>query len=317
MKTLHILNGDGTAKKFEASSIEDNYIIWRECLFEGPVAAANEYEFWENRKKYITATYGIKQDEYDQKVLEELHKFHYCQTYDAFVLWFEFDLFCQVNLLYLLSWLATKEFSNLKIYLIAIDHYPGIADFRGMGQLSPQQLEVLNNQRQELTPADLAFAHDCWQTYTANDPFILEKFLERDFISFPLLKAALLAHLERFPSVENGLNRMEQRIFEIAYQDGLTKEELFEKFWQTESIYGLGDWQILNYLYHLGPRFVRINKHVKLTEIGKRLFKQEIDVFDYIFIERWLGGVFLSKKNKLYRWNKIKEKLEEDIRFYS
>lgn len=108
MKTLHILNGDGTARVYEASSIEDSYIIWRECLFEGPVSADNEYEFWENRKKYITATYGIKAEEYDEKVLEELHKFRYCQTYDAFVLWFEFDLFVRLTYCTCLAGCQTK-----------------------------------------------------------------------------------------------------------------------------------------------------------------------------------------------------------------
>lgn len=181
-----------------------------------------------------------------------------------------------------------------------------------MGQLSPQHLEILNTQRQELTLADLAFAKDCWQAYTANDPFILERFLTQDFNSFPLLKTALLAHLERFPSVENGLNRIEQKILEIACQEKITREELFEEFWQTESIYGLGDWQILYYLDQLHPKFIKVNKYIKLTKAGESLLKQEADMFDYKFIERWVGGVLLSKTTKLYRWNKTTLKLEAD-----
>ena len=56
-------------------------------------------------------------------------------AYDELVLWFEHDLFDQLNLIHLLSYLGRRHALLKPVSLVTLDRFPGIADFKGLGQL--------------------------------------------------------------------------------------------------------------------------------------------------------------------------------------
>ncbi|MFI5159534.1 MAG: hypothetical protein ACHQF4_11755 [Sphingobacteriales bacterium] len=59
------------------------------------------------------------------------------------------------------------------------------------------------------------------------------------------------AQLKRLQLDENGLNGVENTLLDI-YRDGAkTKQEIYQRFWTTEKIYGFGDSQIDMYLEKL------------------------------------------------------------------
>ena len=72
-----------------------------------------------------------------------LARFH---DHDEVILWFEHDLYDQLQLIQLLDWFAQQELEETRLSLICIDH------FFGLGQLTPVQLASLFNTRQEVTP---------------------------------------------------------------------------------------------------------------------------------------------------------------------
>ena len=69
--------------------------------------------------------------------------------------WFEFDLFCQINMVAVLSGLNSRLNAEQKVSLICPSDFPGIDDFRGLGQLSSSQLRVLYPDRTTLSDSDL------------------------------------------------------------------------------------------------------------------------------------------------------------------
>src|SRR5688572_29658422 len=103
-KILHILNGDATQQTFSAAGIPGDRLVWREVLSEGPVVDdIPEEEFWKRRADYLFKAYNEHQDKYTEDMNATLHRIDSVNEYGEVVLWFEYDLVCQVNLMYLLT----------------------------------------------------------------------------------------------------------------------------------------------------------------------------------------------------------------------
>ena len=78
---------------------------------------------------------------------------------DDVVLWFEHDLFDQLQLLDILTFV--RELGS-KVEAIVIDSFPGRVAFRGLGELTPTELASLSPSRREVSPAQLAAAAAAW-----------------------------------------------------------------------------------------------------------------------------------------------------------
>ncbi|PSR55146.1 hypothetical protein AHMF7605_17355 [Adhaeribacter arboris] len=310
---LHILNGDGMAEPFKQAAIPaDDCIVWREILSEGPIVDQDStVEFWQARQHYITQTYQEAPTTYVLKVTTEVKHLDTYSQHNEVVLWFEHDLLCQINLLYLLHWFAQHNLNKTSLSLVCIGSHPEKPDFKGLGELSPEQLAALFPQRQVLTPADLALGDRGWKAYAAPTPEPLIYFLQKeDFTRLPLLPIALHAHLTRFPSVQNGLNAIEQLLLEIIATNQLTTTELFEKFWQRTSLFGLGDAQIVNYLVELEQaELIQIQETISITDLGNKTLRSECDYVQLHPVNRWLGGVHLQPGIPYWRWNRANEEI--------
>lgn len=310
-KRLHILNGDGTAGGFSESNMQGDVIVWREMLCEGPVNEMSVPEaFWEERKKYLSRFGGKKaEDFYTNHVLSEIKRLRAAEDYDEIILWFEFDLFCQVNLLFLLSWFHLQSESNShEIYLVCPKDHPEIENFMGMGQLSPTQLEGLFETRIKLGDDDLATGHQVWKAYQAKDPRILESLLSTDFGPLDCLKNAILLHLERFPSIATGLSRIERKLLGFLEHQPQTFGEIFNKFCKEESGYGFGDLQIKKSLENLMPEFVTFNNEYVLTDQGESCLKGETDFLKIKIIEGWIGG-YRKNSGSVFRFDNKQNRL--------
>ena len=102
-------------------------------------------------------------------------------------------------------------------------------------------------------------ASQAWKIYVSGDDKALEKWINENTFwgSLHLLKPALQAHLKRVRVNENGLNHIEQKLLDI-YNSGIkTKQAIYQAFWNTEKIYGMGDLEIDIYLKALaGKRLI-------------------------------------------------------------
>lgn len=245
---LHILNGDATFHIFRQTALKGDVLVWREILSEGPVSS---HGLWQTRAKWIGETYGETSEGYRQQVLAEIEKLSHLERYDELVLWFEYDLLCQINLTCILSILHQSASPLPSIYLICPEHFNGLPHFKGLGELNPKRLASLWPGRVKLRQSDLALADEAWQVYAENNPTPLENFLHRDFGQLPLLKKALQAHLLRFPQTPDGLNHIEKILLEIIDLGKHSKAAIYQEFWEREPIYGLADLQLEHILNQL------------------------------------------------------------------
>jgi len=322
MKPLHILNGDGTAAPFSESKLADNEtLIWREVMMEGPVT--DNKDFWKYRGLYFAKSfkrYGESASSYFKKVIQEKVKLDKLSEYTHLTLWFEYDLFCQINLIYLLNWLAQQDISQLEISLVSPGKEQEGTNFRGMGVGSAEQIERWYQQRTPVPKVMLLKAQELWGFYTSSSPEKLGTLIgESEIDYFPHLKKAFAAHLSRFPSFKNGLNAVEQALLDIIATEKPTKfGQIFEPFWAKHPVYGLGDAQLVNCLEKLSPMIVTFNQasikaykgeqifqfegEIEITTLGEQVRIGNRDWIDYGYPNVWLGGVHLVERKPLYRW---------------
>jgi len=251
---LHVLNGDSTAYSFGDTGLEGDILVWREVFSQGPltenIASA---DFWKAREEWICRRFEETPEKYEKNVVEPLSKLS--EPYEEINLWFEFDLHCQANLLGVMAMLSKNtDLSPPAVYLICPDDFPGKKNFKGMGELNGEELEYLyDNIRLRLSEGDFEVAGEAWKLYVEGNADKLEHWLNKNTFwgSLHLLKPALEAHLKRLRTNENGLNYIEQKLLDIYNYGYKTRQAIYESFWDTEKIYGMGDAEIDIYLQRL------------------------------------------------------------------
>jgi hypothetical protein len=254
--TLHILNGDATLYGFEQTGLDGDVLIWREVFSEGPLSGnVGSAEFWSARSAFICSTFNDTPERYQQWVVNELEKLN--KPYTEINLWFEFDLHCQVNMLGVMMLLQRHvDLSAPAVNLICPAEYPGVDDFRGMGQLNAEQLETLYDARVNLNEWEFTLAGQAWKLLASENTAALTNWLSEVpfWGNLHLLKPALEAHIKRTALDNNGLNIIEQRLLSI-YNSGLNQRtDIYEAFWKNEKIYGMGDAELDIYLRELGKK---------------------------------------------------------------
>ena len=213
---LHIHNGDSTADTAKLSPLPGEHFAFREALIEGPTLAGCDTGEWRAmRARHLSEAYGVAAKQCEQELAEQENKLASFADHEEIVLWFEHDLFCQTNLLYLLDWFSQRELRNTSLSLVCIDRFPGVEPFRGLGQLNAEQLASLFPDRKEITEREMKLGRSAWQAYCSPDPTAIERLLETEASALPFLAAALRAHLKRFPSVSNGLGAIENKVLKL------------------------------------------------------------------------------------------------------
>ena len=314
MKVLHILNGDATAEAFAESNILGNadsidQMIWREAMSEGPVSAdvQSVHELWRIRRAWHNVTDDAPSD-YDQRVVQEFEKLAVPTDYDEIYLWFEHDLFCQINLVFLLAQLAQRPLGTTKIKQVSVDSFPGEPFFKGMGQLNGAQLTTLFLQAEELTQHELEVAGAVWNAYASPEPLEIQQLLETDFGRLRFLRNALILHLQRFPFTENNLNLIEHMLTATLMEGAMSEDSLIGRFLQQDRDYGITDLSVGETIRQLnGKLWEYTDEGVSLTEAGADVIAGRRVLNP---VERWLGGYY-QMPDSPYRWDRELEKLIE------
>lgn len=153
---VHILNGDCLQSTLQA----ENPIIMREMLIEGPLRAASLEAFFRQRALYLEKTYTISQEEYAQKTVTEIEKMQQIPDHSEVNLWFDYDLFCFVNLLFVIQLLSQNK--TLKLFLVRPIREPRLRIWRGFDGHSKADLLQAFSQRKKIGSSDLHLMNFLW-----------------------------------------------------------------------------------------------------------------------------------------------------------
>lgn len=237
MKQYHILNGDALKSKFP-KNIKGEILVARECLVDGDVRGNNLVDLFNTRAQFLSNTYkGCTKEEYFKNTVTEFQKMKDIPDNININLWFEDDLFCQVNFWFIINLLHSSHSKSI-FFLIR----PTTHNQYGFGRLNASELTSIYENRCALTQIDVI--SKLWSSYQNNDTeslLVLAKQLKKDF---PFVLTAVKAHIDRIPTKIN-LGRPILSLVQIMKD--LNTEEfgiVFKEFNKRESIYGFGDLQV-------------------------------------------------------------------------
>lgn len=235
----HILNGDALKDQLPTDKIEGDFIVCRECLIDGDISGNSLIEFWDNRAAFIEQTYGTEAGGYNELALPQFQKILELNPDDIVNLWFGDDLFCQMNLCFMISLLDTIG-HRTNIFLVKAQ----TTNWQEFGAMSTDELITAYDQKKAMTSDEFQLMLQCWTAFQQNDLTQLADLSTTPTNHFPFFQEVIQAHIDRFPS--NGLlGRPQQQL--VAIQKALQTDDfgvIFPQFTKEAGIYGFGHLQV-------------------------------------------------------------------------
>ncbi len=332
MLTLHVTNGDVAAQGLARSGLPGDVMAWRDVLHDGPVPDDGDLHAFRSARAQFLGDRGWATV---VEVEEDLHarddRLAGLTSTDAIMLWFEPDLYDQLQLLQVLARLASRDASDRPAVSIAP------ADLM-LGSLPPAKFRPLYDARRTIVDIDYAQCVASWCAFTAATPdalaavvarldreIVARRYAADDDVRLPHLTAALRRVLEEYPDIDNGLSRSERQICEALAPGQITLGKLFEASHKTsESWVWLGDWSFAWYVQRLSdvarpvithPNGARViaprdgmdatrfwAQSVVLTPFGHDVVRARADAVLTNGLDRWIGGAHLTA-DRHWRWN--------------
>lgn len=296
---LHITNGDLLTKRLNSVNLKGEMITWREMLCEGQtLTAVGSESFWKARFEFLNKTYKVSKSRFIEQTLKEYRSLCNHKQQDQIILWFDYDLFCQINMLAVISWLKTYR-RHAEISLVSSGNIKEGEMHKSLTDLDNQELLSMYSSRKILSQDDIEYADYIWQLYCSNNPIRLENIKDYKNYQFDNLSSAIAAHLKRFPSIRNGLNEVENQVLKVALeQHPDSKKELLSLILKNQGVYGFGDTQYQRIITKLKPLFSTLSP-VKLSTNGLDIMKGKSSYYSTIQDnDEYLGGAL--KYNFLY-----------------
>jgi len=320
---LHVANGSSTTATIEAAGIPGQRSIWADVLYEGPVPAGlSDADLLDVRERFIAPPPDEDDPINDMRAWRQVIEDH--EQYEELVLWYEHDLFDQLNLIQLLPWIRTRVPATKRVSLICIGSFPGRPTFKGLGELSPGELRPLLDTRQPLRESAYSLAGKAWQAFREPTPEPLDRFRQSDTEPLPYLRAALDRFLQEYPSTIDGLSRTERRLLRLAESAPVSLMSAFPRMHDDEDAYYITDGSLTSTagaLARTSPALLTftsgaaddgatLHGTVHTTAAGREVLSGQRDRVA-CGLDRWLGGVHLQPGN-IWRWDDARRRMKSD-----
>jgi DNA-binding transcriptional MerR regulator len=319
---LHVTNGESAGNTLRQTALGGVVLPWQDVLHEGPVPDGPRRKLLRVRADFLSGlgwgrSHAILSmlERRDRQFVEGLRRGTHV------VLWFEHDLYDQLQLL---DALALASESGGTPELIVVDSFPGKPRFRGLGELTAEELETLWPERTTATSDALEAASTAWAAVRAPDPVALADWAGRGSRALPLLTRALLRLLEELPSPVDGLSGNERSALQVVVAGAETPAAAFLAAQELEDAPFLGDAWFYRVLSELGRgpnRLVEATSGdelpappplgdpyafraipLRVTRHGERVLEGKADRVELLGIDRSVGGTHLTPE-QVWRWD--------------
>jgi uncharacterized protein DUF1835 len=287
---LHVTNGDSTGDTLRQTTLGGDVLPWRDVLHDGPVPDVPAERMREVRAAFLADCGWGRKGEIlaDMEFRDRLVRTAVAEG-GPVVLWFEHDLYDQLQLLQVLALLDSSD----GVELIQTGTF--------LGELSADELEALWPRRAPVTDELVALARRAWDAVRAPEPIAIETFLDEDTSALPFLAGALRRLLEELPDTRSGVSRTELQLLEALADGPKTRVEAFLACAAREEAPFAGDIWVFRMLSGLGP-LVTAGARVELTDEGRAVLAGAADRVELLGIDRWVGGTHLVP-GRVWRWS--------------
>lgn len=313
VETVWVTNGDAAGGVMRMAGFEGEVVPWRDVLHEGPVPDGLGLEALSRvRADFIAAKGWAGSDATRDDVRASFAARDAALVAAAadagarVVLWFEHDLYDQLQLLQVLAWLADAS-PRAGLEILVSDNY--------LGALTPEAMAALRARVRGVTPDDLATARAGFAAFRSADARALPSFLAEvsRATAWPHLPAAITRLLEERPG-RDGLARTRRQILAAIAPCAGRLPHMFVACAEAEPSKFVGDLVFLDYVRELATARVPAlawadgepwnqgttapsslwRRPVALTDFGRALLAGRADWVARNGIDRWIGGLHLS-----------------------
>jgi len=242
---LFITNGDSAAGRIEASGLAGEILPWRDVLHEGPVPCGlSPEELSDVRARFLAERGWTSLAEARRDFARRDATLAGYGDHEEVVLFFEHDLYDQLQLIQVLDWFAGRDHGGTRLSIVQADEY--------LGTLGPERLLALFHDRRETTTEQYALASMAWNAFRSPDPTAILGVIQANTGALPFLASAMRRHLEQFPSTANGLSRSEEQALQAIAGGRNTMAEAFVAHQEREEPVFLSDAVFASYIKDLG-----------------------------------------------------------------
>ena len=254
VEALHVANGHCTTRLIEQAHLPGRTSIWADALHEGPIADVSDDELVRMRAADIASGLGEKLEDVEADLRSWRAAVDADHLYDELVLWFEHDLFDQLNLIQLLTRISRDRPVRKPVSLVSIDSYPGHPHFKGLGELRPDDIAALYADRRRVTAEQVAVAARMWDAFRTQDRQRIEAALREDTSALPFLARALRRYLDEAPARAGGLTRSEQRLLDQLASGPIDIHTAWRRMHEGETAFYITDSSFWSLLQGLADR---------------------------------------------------------------
>jgi hypothetical protein len=301
---LIITNGTAAVGALERAGVPGEKLPWDDVLHDGPVPADLDLSALSTvRARFIADCEWGGFNEVREAFRRRDARLQQTHDEDEVVLWFEHDLYDQLQMLQLLDWFGPPLRRPTRLSLIC--------HARFVSEQPDAQLRADFDARTAATDAQLALGRDAWAAVRAPTPEAVIDVLNGDTDALPFLRPALVRFLEELPG-RDGLARSERQLLAAVADGAATASEAFSRSQEHEHPRYLGDATFARYVDRLvqgaAPLLRREGDRLTLTDVGRAVLEDREDRIRCNGLHRWWGGVRLAGET-LWRWDAERQAL--------
>lgn len=260
---LHITSGDIAGQKIARSGVLGEVFVWHDVLYDGPRSPGwPDEETLVARAQFLSehTDGGLSEDSVFRGLKEQYEKLRTAMRYESLILWFDACLFDQSMLCHILTCLRILGYDSAE--LLCVDAFPEIEPYHGLGQLSPEQLASVYDQRRLVTKDQFLFSERVDRAFALQDQRTFAELSQCAEAPLPWIPAAVSRWLEEIPDLESGLGRLERLTVQAIGSGNHTPQDIFSavsrretppRYWGDTTL-----WEKINGLANRNPPLVTI-----------------------------------------------------------
>jgi hypothetical protein len=319
---LIITNGDSAGELLRKAFTGTEVLPWRDVLHDGPVPITDTFE----ELSELRADFLAERNWGDPDILRENFQARdrglaHHEVFETVTLWFEHDLYDQLQLIQLLDWFHTAPGQGSGLQLVQSDDF--------LGTQNVESIKAFADKSKPVSDQQLSLASEAWAAFRQTTPTDWAALLKQDLSALPYLEQTVLRMLQELPGTRSGLARTQHQIL-MAINEGVTEpRKLFGAVEKMEEAAFMGDWSFWVWLDGLAsgsgalienlegrfspemdedPFKAYVASNLRLSALGLQVLGGGADYVDEARIDRWVGGTHLTNSS-LWRWDDQKREL--------
>ncbi|WP_154223265.1 DUF1835 domain-containing protein [Marinicella rhabdoformis] len=311
--TLNITNGDCAVDALSQAGVIGDILPWRDVLHIGPLLPGDLMgRFEQSRVLFLSQYFKLPASVVSEKFKSRHTLLNDLNQYQTIRLWFEHDLYDQLQLIQIVAFLA-ECCDPEQLRWVVTDHF--------IGPAQPSELHELFRFDRPVSKKCIKMAPKLWQALTDDNPMSWSALDHVELSAWPFISQTLARLMAEFPDVNTGLSLTQWLLISALSTSPMSGATLFKAYNKLEWAQFMGDSVFEKELAALTTAkcpllFIKkdhgcwIKNVFELTPLARDVMVGKKNHVKLNGIDRWIGGAHL-KENSCWWFNNEVNQLEQ------